>query len=97
MERLPQSASATPSTTASFRCPDVPGGDRLRARPAAASWAGAIGVYPETKHPTYFRAIGLPLEAPLCAALQPQRPRPRDAPVFVQSFEVGNLRELGRS
>src|SRR5688572_21275523 len=28
-----------------------------------------IGVYPETKHPSYFRSIGRPLEEPLLAAL----------------------------
>ena len=29
-----------------------------------------IGVYPETKHPAYFRGIGLPLEEPLLALLK---------------------------
>ena len=29
-----------------------------------------IGIYPETKHPTYFRSIGLPLEEPLVRALE---------------------------
>jgi glycerophosphoryl diester phosphodiesterase len=48
-----------------------------------------IGVYPETKHPTYFAAAGLPLEERLLAALAG-----RDLPVFVQSFEPGNLRWL---
>ena len=55
---------------------------------------GRIGVYPETKHPTYFRSIGLPLEEPLVRALHAQRPNRREAPVFVQSFETGNLRTL---
>jgi glycerophosphoryl diester phosphodiesterase len=51
-----------------------------------------IGIYPETKHPTYFRAQGLPLEEPLLAALERNRLNHRFARVFVQSFEVGNLR-----
>jgi glycerophosphoryl diester phosphodiesterase len=55
-----------------------------------------IGVYPETKHPTYFRSIGLPLEDPLVAALRSHGLDRADAPVYVQSFEVGNLRELNR-
>lgn len=53
-----------------------------------------IGVYPETKHPSYFRALGLPLEEPLVAALAARGFTGPDAPVFIQSFEVGNLRRL---
>jgi glycerophosphoryl diester phosphodiesterase len=53
-----------------------------------------IGVYPETKHPTYFRGIGLPLEEPLVETLHRHGWTDADAPVFVQSFEVENLRRL---
>ncbi|MEZ4239968.1 MAG: glycerophosphodiester phosphodiesterase family protein [Myxococcota bacterium] len=53
-----------------------------------------IGVYPETKHPTYFRERGLPLEPPMLASLRAHGLDRRDAPVFVQSFEAGNLRAL---
>jgi glycerophosphoryl diester phosphodiesterase len=53
-----------------------------------------IGVYPETKHPTYFRAAGLPLEPALIRALRKHNLDHRDAPVFVQSFEAANLRTL---
>jgi glycerophosphoryl diester phosphodiesterase len=53
-----------------------------------------IGVYPETKHPSYFRSIGRPLEEPLLAALARRGWTTRDAPVFIQSFEVANLRAL---
>jgi glycerophosphoryl diester phosphodiesterase len=53
-----------------------------------------IGIYPETKHPTYFRGIGLPLEEKLLAALDAHGWNTHDAPVFIQSFEQGNLREL---
>src|SRR5262249_8624907 len=53
-----------------------------------------IGVYPETKHPTYFRAAGLPLEDPLVDTLRSNGLAHRGAPVFVQSFEATNLREL---
>ncbi|MGH7694933.1 MAG: glycerophosphodiester phosphodiesterase family protein, partial [Gemmatimonadaceae bacterium] len=54
----------------------------------------AVGVYPETKHPTYFRSIGLPLEERLLMALRARGLDRRDAPVFIQSFEAGNLRML---
>lgn len=53
-----------------------------------------IGVYPETKHPSYFRSIGLPFEARLVAALRRRGLDHRNAPVFIQSFEFANLREL---
>jgi glycerophosphoryl diester phosphodiesterase len=53
-----------------------------------------IGIYPETKHPTYFRNLGLPLEERLVWALRRNGLDRKQAPVFVQSFEVGNLRAL---
>jgi glycerophosphoryl diester phosphodiesterase len=53
-----------------------------------------VGVYPETKHPTYFRSIRLPLEEPLLASLEKKGWNSREAPVFIQSFEQSNLREL---
>jgi glycerophosphoryl diester phosphodiesterase len=55
-----------------------------------------VGIYPETKHPTYFDSIGLSLEEPLVATLDANGYRGRNAPVFVQSFEVANLKELNR-
>lgn len=55
-----------------------------------------VGVYPETKHPTYFDSVGLSLEEPLVDALRDAGLDSRKAPVIVQSFETGNLRELGR-
>jgi glycerophosphoryl diester phosphodiesterase len=53
-----------------------------------------VGIYPETKHPTYFRGIGLPLEDKLLESLEKHGWNRRDAPVFIQSFEQGNLRDL---
>ena len=53
-----------------------------------------IGVYPETKHPTYFDSIGLSLEEPLVRTLRRHGLDKRQAKVFIQSFETGNLREL---
>lgn len=53
-----------------------------------------VGVYPETKHPSYFESIGLPHEAPLLRMLDRFGYRGRTAPVFIQSFEVGNLMDL---
>src|SRR6185295_4844605 len=53
-----------------------------------------IGIYPETKHPTYHRSIGLPLEKRLVETLARAGWNRRDAPVFIQSFEQGSLKEL---
>jgi glycerophosphoryl diester phosphodiesterase len=55
-----------------------------------------IGIYPETKHPSYFRSIGLALEPPLIKALVANGYTDADAPVFVQSFEVQNLKDLSK-
>lgn len=53
-----------------------------------------IGVYPETKHPTFFAALGLDLEPLLLAALRRHGLNRPGAPVHVQSFETANLRRL---
>ena len=56
-----------------------------------------VGVYPETKHPSYFEGLSLPLEKPLLEALRRHGLDRADAPVFIQSFEVENLRALART
>jgi len=55
-----------------------------------------IGIYPETKHPTYHKQLGLPLEGRLLKALTLAGWNHRFAPVFIQSFEQGNLKELSK-
>src|SRR5581483_8011154 len=55
-----------------------------------------IGVYPETKHPTYFDRLGLSMDRPLLATLKRHGYEGAKAPVCIQSFEVGNLRRLRR-
>ena len=53
-----------------------------------------IGVYPETKHPSYFRSIGLPLEPALLETLSRHGKRTKADAVFIQSFEPANLQLL---
>ncbi len=53
-----------------------------------------IGVYPETKHPTYHQNLGLALEDRLLNVLQREGWNHRGAPVFIQSFEQANLKYL---
>jgi glycerophosphoryl diester phosphodiesterase len=65
---------------------------QVQAEATGLSAGRCVGVYPETKHPTYFRNLGLPMERSLVRLLD-------DAgflknQVFIQSFEVGNLKLL---
>jgi glycerophosphoryl diester phosphodiesterase len=53
-----------------------------------------IGVYPETKHPTFHKTLGLALEDRVLDALSRAGMNHRNAPVFIQSFEVSNLQYL---
>lgn len=53
-----------------------------------------IGIYPETKHPTYFAKLGLPHQDALLTLLSKYGYETQADPVFIQSFEVGNLKAL---
>lgn len=53
-----------------------------------------VGIYPETKHPTYFDSIGLSMEEELVRTLHANNYRGPRAAAIIQSFEVSNLREL---
>jgi glycerophosphoryl diester phosphodiesterase len=53
-----------------------------------------IGIYPETKHPSYFASIGLAFDEALVRTLHRSGYRGPSAPVFIQSFETGNLKQL---
>lgn len=53
-----------------------------------------IGIYPETKNPSHFRALGLPLEDKLLQTLERAGWNHRAAPVFIQSFEPSSLKYM---
>jgi glycerophosphoryl diester phosphodiesterase len=53
-----------------------------------------IAVYPETKHPAYFRSIGLPLEERVVAAAKQHGLSTKASPIFIQSFEPDSLKRL---
>lgn len=86
-ERLPQLRKANMAYDGQF---EVPTFEEI----LELAKARGVGVYPETKHPTYFASIGLPHEAPLLALLAKYGHTEKTAPVFIQSFEVGNLQAL---
>ncbi|CBM10267.1 putative glycerophosphoryl diester phosphodiesterase, periplasmic protein (glpQ) (modular protein) [Ralstonia solanacearum PSI07] len=64
------------------------------ARDQSALLGRNIGLYPETKHPTYFQSIGLPLEDRLIAALRQDDFTASRTTVYIQSFEVANLKSI---
>jgi glycerophosphoryl diester phosphodiesterase len=92
-ERLPLVRPQNTRYDGRFQVPTFQQVLRLRAR-LSRELHRRLGVYPETKHPTYFRSIGLPLEGRLVRALNRFGLNRRGAPVFVQSFEQDNLRAL---
>ncbi|MFJ5636235.1 glycerophosphodiester phosphodiesterase [Streptomyces goshikiensis] len=55
-----------------------------------------VWLYVETKHPTYFRSLGLALEEPLARLLRRYGRDGRGAAVFLQSFEPSSIQRLSR-
>jgi glycerophosphoryl diester phosphodiesterase len=90
-ERLPQLRTGNVAYDRKFDIPTFSQVVEL-----AKSQKRRVGVCPETKHPSYFRSIGLPLEPPLIDVLKRYDWAGRSAPVMIQSFEVGNLWALDR-
>ena len=92
-ERLPDVRPQNKKYDGKFEIPTFQEVLDLRAR-LSRGLHRPLGVYPETKHPTYFRSIGLPIEPGLVRALNRNGLNRPGAPVFVQSFEQDNLRAL---
>ncbi len=55
-----------------------------------------IGLYPETKHSTHFAKLGLDIDKALVDVLDEAGYKNADDPVFIQSFEVANLKRLNQ-
>ncbi len=55
-----------------------------------------VGIYPETKHPSYFQSINLGLEEALVEILHGNGYKGEKAAIFIQSFEVNNLKKLSQ-
>lgn len=92
-ERLPQLRTANVAFNDLYQIPTFEEIIRL-VRAREVETGRTIGIYPETKHPSYFASIGLPHEAPLLALLTRYGFDSADDALFIQSFEVGNLIEL---
>ena len=92
-ERIPAQRPANVAYNGQFEVPTLQEVIDL-AKAQSTKTGRTIGIYPETKHPTYFQSIGQPLEAPLLTVLEKNGWNHQDAPVFVQSFEVTNLQAI---
>jgi phosphodiesterase/alkaline phosphatase D-like protein/glycerophosphoryl diester phosphodiesterase len=86
-ERLPDIRPANTAFDGMFEIPTLPEIIDLAKE-------HSVGIYPETKHPSYFDSIDLSLEEPLVNILEENGFTSADDPVFIQSFEVSNLQEL---
>ena len=105
-ERLPELRKANARYDGEFSIPTfdevldlVAAADAQRA--ANARTAGLpppprIGVYPETKHPSYFARLGLHFDERMLEALNRHGYSKRNDPICLQSFEVANLKTLRR-
>ena len=92
-ERLPQLRPANAGYDGQFTIPTLAEIIALAKRRSAET-GRTIGIYPETKHPTYFASIGHPTDASLVRELHAAGWDSAAAPVFIQSFEVRNLQHL---
>jgi glycerophosphoryl diester phosphodiesterase len=93
VERLPEVREENTLYDGLFRVPTLDEYLDLRAD-LSRELHRQLGAYIETKHPTYFDGLGLSLEEPLLADLRQAHLDSRSAPVFLESFETSNLREL---
>lgn len=94
-ERLPALRAANKTYDGQFEIPSFE--EVLQLLSAHAADTGTrVGVYPETKHPSYFAALGLSHDEPLLTLLKQYGYGGAEDPVFIQSFEVGNLRALNK-
>ena len=92
-ERLPELRGANMGYDGQFEVPTFE--EILQLLNAHADKGGErIGVYPETKHPSYFKSLGLSHDEPLLGLLKQYGYSGKADPVFIQSFEVGNLKAL---
>ncbi|MFC9244115.1 glycerophosphodiester phosphodiesterase [Streptomyces sp. NPDC057136] len=55
-----------------------------------------VWLYVETKHPTYFRSLGLGLEEPLARLLRRHGRHRENSPLILQSFEPSSMQRLAK-
>lgn len=93
IERIPRTRPHNVSWNGRFSVPSLQEViDLVRAEKARTG--RDIGIYPETKHSSYHRMIGLELERPLVSVLHANGYHSERDGVVIQSFEVANLMRL---
>jgi len=105
-ERLPDLRKGNARYDGAFQIPTfdevlglVAAADAQRADAARAAGLPPpprVGVYPETKHPSYFAQLGLTFDDGMLDALTRHGYSKRSDPICLQSFEVANLKALRR-
>ncbi len=95
VERLPTERPANTRYNGLYQIPTF---DEVLAlvKNESAKRGRTIGVYPETKHPTYFRSIELALNRRVLRDLRQAEINRARSKVFIQSFETSNLRHLNK-
>lgn len=92
-ERIPQYRAANTQYNDQFEIPTLDEIIDLAAKHYQKT-GKIIGLYPETKHPTYFQKQNLAMEDTLLKTLSKYQYSRDIAPIYLQSFEVGNLKYL---
>ena len=92
-ERIPANRPGNTAFNDQFQVPTLQAIIDLALRKSVET-GRTVAIYPETKHPSYFAAIGLPFDQRLVDQLHASGLRGIDAPVFIQSFEVANLKAM---
>ncbi|XP_059049300.1 uncharacterized protein LOC131844431 isoform X2 [Achroia grisella] len=93
IERIPNERPGNARMDKSF---DVPTLQEIidLAKSMQGIYCREIGIYPEIKHGTHFQRLGLAMEKPLVDILHKNGYTGPEAPIYIQSFEVNNLKEL---
>jgi glycerophosphoryl diester phosphodiesterase len=92
-ERLPQLRPANMAYDGLYSIPTFE--EVLKLASAQSKIVGrVIGVYPETKHPSWFESVNLSFDEPLISLIKKYSVDDPRAPIFIQSFEVSNLKRL---
>jgi glycerophosphoryl diester phosphodiesterase len=91
-ERIPMTRPNNTIYNGKFRIPTLQ--EVIALAKNYTSKGRVVGIYPETKHPSYFQSIGKPLEPVLVKVLEEHGWNSKSAPVVIQSFEVSNLKAL---
>ena len=93
IERIPQVRPANTRFDSQFEIPTLQEIIDL-VKSLQLSEQRVIGLYPETKHPTYHASLGLAFEDKLLDMLKAAGWTEKNSPVFIQSFETANLKYL---